>query len=108
MTEKQICAVVGENVRGFRTLLDISQEQLAELCDVHRTYIGRLERGERSINTSTLVRIAKGLGLDHELVVLLIPKSYAQFKKGKSINLGRMTMSFHEEYGRQLPKWIRA
>jgi transcriptional regulator with XRE-family HTH domain len=106
MTEKQISVVVGENVRGFRERLGVSQEQLAELCEVHRTYVGRLERGERAITTTTLVRIAKGLGIDKEYFVLLIPKAHLLFKKGEHVTLGRAAVTFNEDYGRSLPKWI--
>jgi transcriptional regulator with XRE-family HTH domain len=106
MTEKQIQQVVGSNVRGYREILGVSQEQLAELCDVHRTYIGRLERGERAITTTTLVRIAKGLGLEKEFFVLLLPDSHRHFKKGKELTFGRVSMAFGEEYSRALPKWL--
>jgi transcriptional regulator with XRE-family HTH domain len=107
MTEKQIQKVVGENVRGFREILEISQEQLAELCDVHRTYIGRLERGERAITTTTLIKIAKGLGLEHEYFLLLLTRSYQSFRQGKEIQVGKIRLSFTADYHKTLPKWIR-
>ena len=40
-----------------------SQEELAFRCGVHRTYIGAIERGEKSPTLNTVKKIADGLGL---------------------------------------------
>lgn len=52
------------NLRRERGVRQISQEELADICDLHRTYIGGIERCERNITLSTLEKIAKALGLD--------------------------------------------
>lgn len=54
---------LGENVRTLRAKKELSQEQLAELAEVDRTYVGGLERGERNATVQTLVRVAKALGV---------------------------------------------
>ena len=54
--------VVAENVRRFRKEQGWSQEYCAERCDLHRTYIGAVERGERNITLGTLDRIATAMG----------------------------------------------
>jgi transcriptional regulator with XRE-family HTH domain len=54
---------LGSNLRRHRRNAGLSQERLAELCDLHRTEIGLLERGERSPRLDTLVTIARGLDL---------------------------------------------
>lgn len=53
--------IVGENVRGFRTRLGISQEKLAEFANLHRTFIGTIERAEQNISVATISKISKAL-----------------------------------------------
>jgi transcriptional regulator with XRE-family HTH domain len=54
---------LANNLRRHRRKAGLSQERLAELCDLHRTEIGLLERGERSPRLDTLVVLARGLEL---------------------------------------------
>lgn len=58
--EKQI----GFNIRQLREKKGFSQEQLAAAADLHRTHIGRIERGEKTPTVKTLHKIAQGLGVD--------------------------------------------
>lgn len=51
----------GQAVRRRRLKLGLSQEGLAAACDLHRTYIGGIERGERNISFLNLLRIARAL-----------------------------------------------
>ena len=55
---------VGNNIRRIREEKKISQEQLAFLSEVHRTYISQVERGETNITIVTLQRIAIALEID--------------------------------------------
>jgi transcriptional regulator with XRE-family HTH domain len=50
-------------VRRFRHALGLSQEDLADLASIHRTYIGGVERGERNPTLTMIVRIAEALGV---------------------------------------------
>ena len=54
----------GKRVAEIRRLQGISQEELAFRCDVHRTYIGSIERGEKSPTLNTIEKFAKGLGVE--------------------------------------------
>jgi transcriptional regulator with XRE-family HTH domain len=58
---KRELRLFGESIRRERKLLGVSQEGFAELCDVHRTYIGQVERGEKNISLINILRIAKAL-----------------------------------------------
>ena len=51
----------GKNVRRQRITLGLSQEQLAELSESHRNYIGAVERGERNITLLKAISISKAL-----------------------------------------------
>lgn len=52
------------NLRRHRIQVGLSQEALADLCDLHRTEISLLERCKRSPRLETIVILARGLGLD--------------------------------------------
>jgi len=54
---------LGEYLRSVRKKRGWSQEDLAFECDVHRTYIGAVERGEYNVTLLTLRRITKTLGI---------------------------------------------
>lgn len=68
--------IIGKNVRGFRNNMGISQEKFAEYADVHRTFIGTIERAEQSISVNTIGKLAKALKV--EPYVLLIKDAYLQ------------------------------
>lgn len=53
--------VLADNIRLFRIQNELSQEELADLCDLHRTYIGSVERGERNVTLATLELLSKAL-----------------------------------------------
>lgn len=53
----------GERVKEIRTFKGLSQEQLAHVADVHRTYIGMIERAEKNITLMNIEKIAKALNV---------------------------------------------
>lgn len=53
--------IFGNTVKEFRKRQGLSQEELAELCNLHRTYIGGIERGERNVGLVNVVHIAQAL-----------------------------------------------
>lgn len=53
----------GKRVAEARKRRGLSQEKLAELADVHRTYIGMIERGEKNVTLLTIYRVASALGV---------------------------------------------
>lgn len=52
---------LGDAIRHHRKLRGLSQESFAEVCDLHRTYIGQVERGEKNISFVNIFGIAKAL-----------------------------------------------
>jgi len=52
---------VGLRIRAIRELRGLTQEKLAALADLHRAYIGQIERGEKNIGVENLEKIAKAL-----------------------------------------------
>lgn len=54
---------IGKRIRNYRTQLKISQEELAERCSLHPTYIGQVERGEKNATIESVSKIATGLNV---------------------------------------------
>ncbi len=54
---------LGERIREERLRLHLTQAQLAEDVDISDTYMGAIERGERSLTLDTLVRLVNRLGV---------------------------------------------
>ena len=54
---------VGDKIRQLRIKKGLSQEQLAHEANLHRAYIGQIERGEKNIGVENLQIIAKALGI---------------------------------------------
>ncbi|MGA2139946.1 MAG: helix-turn-helix transcriptional regulator [Verrucomicrobiia bacterium] len=58
MLKQNLTRILASNIRRLREKQGWSQEDCAEHCGLHRTYIGAVERGERNITIATLERIA--------------------------------------------------
>jgi transcriptional regulator with XRE-family HTH domain len=55
---------VAANLRRVRQARGWSQEALADLAGLHRTYVGSIERGERNVSVDNIERLSQALGLD--------------------------------------------
>ena len=65
-----IIRVFGTNVRHYREQKNISQEKLAEMSGLHRTYIRDLERFQRNISLSNIQKIADALEVETYVLFL--------------------------------------
>jgi transcriptional regulator with XRE-family HTH domain len=61
ITDSEILKIFGDRVRKLRKQKDISQEELAHRADLHRTYIGMIERAEKNITLLNIEKIAIAL-----------------------------------------------
>lgn len=53
----------GSKVRALRTKKRLSQEELADLASLHRTYIAQIESGKRNLALQNIAKLAKALGV---------------------------------------------
>lgn len=63
MTREQASTEFGRRVRAAREKQNLSQEALADLAGVHRTYIGSVEQGHRNVSLTNILRISHALGV---------------------------------------------
>lgn len=64
MKKKPLRVRIGLNVRRIRLAKGLSQEALADLAGIDRTYLGSVERGERNISADNIERLIEALGID--------------------------------------------
>lgn len=75
-TDKAKLVSLGKRIKEMRKERAISQEQLAELAFVHRTYIGMIERGEKNVTIISAEKIAVALGIS-------VSELFAGYEDGK-------------------------
>ena len=61
LEKSEILLKLGKHICSIRKEKGMSQEALASKCELHRTYIGMVERGERNISLINIYKISKGL-----------------------------------------------
>ena len=64
MMKTNLTKIIAQNIKNERIKQNLSQEKLAELAGVHRTYIGIVERAERNVTVISLEKIARALQVD--------------------------------------------
>ncbi len=63
LCKKRINIIFGSRIATLRKARCMTQEELAYTCDINRTYMGCIERGEKSPTLDTIQKIANGLGI---------------------------------------------
>lgn len=69
----------GEAVRKLRRERHISQERLADMCSLHRTYISDVELGKRNVSLENIAKMASALGVS-------ITELFSEVEKLESIS----------------------
>jgi transcriptional regulator with XRE-family HTH domain len=62
--EGDLQRAVGHNLRAYRDARGLSQEAFADVLEIHRTYMGSVERGERNLTLKSVERFAARIGVD--------------------------------------------
>lgn len=64
----ELSIIIGERLRVYRIRARFSQEELAERADLHASYIGQVERGEKNATIESITKIARALRLPLEIL----------------------------------------
>lgn len=62
-SSKRALKLLGLRIRDLRRAQGLSQEDLADKCGVHRTFMGTVERGESNLSFSNILKVASTLGI---------------------------------------------
>jgi transcriptional regulator with XRE-family HTH domain len=69
MNKDQLLSAFGQKVQEVRRDKKLSQEDLADLADLDRTYISSMERGKRNVSLLNIVKVANALSVPPEIFV---------------------------------------
>lgn len=64
--------MLGEHIRKLRHQKGFSQEDLAEVADIHRNFLGEIERGKKGVTLETLFRLSRALDVTPESIISAI------------------------------------
>jgi transcriptional regulator with XRE-family HTH domain len=72
--------IIGEVIREFRLSKSLSQEKLAELSELDRTYISLIERGKRNPTLQAIFQLAYSMETSPTIIIETIQKRYENCK----------------------------
>lgn len=74
LKSRELFLAFGRAVRERRTFLNLSQEELADIAGLHRTYVGSIERGERNPSLLNITRLAVALRVKPSELMPEVPR----------------------------------
>lgn len=89
---------LGKRIKQERLRLKLTQAQLAESIDISDTYMGQIERGERSLTLSTLIRLTNRLGVSVDYLL----KDYVEIKDDNIVNQFIQLIEFQDDKRKQM------
>ena len=72
---------LGKRVRELRVKRGYSQEAFADLCQVHRTFMGSIERGETNLSFKNLLKLSSALGITLSVLLAGVEKGAAELAR---------------------------
>lgn len=69
MCKEKIQVTFGTNLRALREAAELTQQQLAEIADLHTNYVSSVERGERNLSLVNIVRLAIALQVSPAMLI---------------------------------------
>ena len=94
---------LGKRIRELRKARLLTQEELAELANLHPTYIGAIERGEKNLSIQTLLKIAEGLEVEINDLLAPISGQAAGEREAALLEI----LALLERKGTKDLKWIK-
>jgi len=82
----EILKALGQRIRELRAKQGYSQESFADLCGVHRTFMGTIERGESNLSFQNLVKVSQALGITLSQLVSGVERRAARLAKNPRIH----------------------
>lgn len=71
MSDSQVLLRIGRAIRQVRRNLNYTQEKLADISGIDRSFLGKIERGDVNVSVLTLCEIAKGLNISFSRLIEL-------------------------------------
>lgn len=71
--KSNIRQIFAKNLKSERLAKNLSQEELADLAGLHRTYVSSVERGERNISIDNIAKLAQALGISISVLIGNVP-----------------------------------
>ena len=86
VSSKRLLKVLGLRIRDLRRAQGLSQEDLADKCGVHRTFMGTVERGESNLSFSNIFKVASTLGISLSALFEGVDQSVASVGRSNAAN----------------------